>query len=227
MTKPYRFAAMATVLLAGALFVSATPARAQAPAQSRPVGGIALLDVNDVFKDHPRFKAAMNDLEMKVKMAEQEVKQEKETIKGLGERLKDFHSGSPDYKQIEEELATRQSKLSVTVGLHRKEFLQQEAKIYHTIYQEIEQEVQYVAASNGIAVVLRYSGAPVDPEKPDDILRDINKSVVWYQPGLDITPIIKQRLAARGGTQPSPAGNAPVAPSANRMGVPYQQSQQR
>jgi Skp family chaperone for outer membrane proteins len=179
------------------------------------------LDVNAVFKEHGRFKAAMNDLEIKVKQAEQQVKQERDTIKNLSERLKDYRAGSPEYKQLEEELAKRQSDLSVQVALQRKEFLQQEAKIYHTVYQEIEQEVQYVAASNGIAVVLRYSGEPVDAEKPDDILRDINKSVVWYSDGLDITPIIKARLCQR----PMAPGMNQTPPPQARPGVPYQPQQ--
>lgn len=234
MRKSYVFVAMAASLLAGIL--SVTIASAQQPRnmgqqmpQGRPVGGIALLDVNAIFKEHGRFKAAMSDLEVKVKQAEEQVKQQRDTIKNLSERLKDFRAGSPEYKQIEEDVAKRTSDLQVQVALQRKEFLQQEAKIYHTVYQEIEQEVQYVATSNNIAVVLRYSGDPVDPEKPDDILRDINKSVVWYQAGLDITPILKDRLCRQSmapAGNPGNGGGQMVPSSANRMGVPYNPQRQ-
>ena len=44
---------------------------------------------------------------------------------------------------MEEEIARREADLSVKVQLQRKEFLMREAKIYNTIYQEIEQEVDY------------------------------------------------------------------------------------
>jgi Skp family chaperone for outer membrane proteins len=228
-TKSYLLLAMAAGLLATALSFSTAsaqtrPAAPPAAAPQRPATGIALLDVNAVFKDHPRFKAMMADLEAKVKGAEEAVKRERDTIKSLSESLKDYQPGSPDYKNLEEQIAKRSSDLQVQVALQRKEFLEQEAKIYHTVYQEIEQQVQYVAAANGIGVVLRYSGdQPGGAETPESILRDINKSIVWSAGGLDITQIIKDRLYARSGV-PGAAPGQPM-PSTARPGVPYQPTQ--
>ncbi|NUQ66286.1 MAG: OmpH family outer membrane protein [Pirellulales bacterium] len=222
MTKSRFAVAIAAGLVVSTLAVPAAYGqnRTMAPmaaAQPRPAGnGIALLDVSAIFKAHTRFKSMMKDMEADVKRAEEQMKQERDTIRALSERLKEFRAGSPEYKQLEEQVAQRQSNLSVQVALQRKEFLQRESNVYHMIYQEIEQEVAYFAQQNGIAVVLRFSGEQGDPGKPDEVLRDINKQVVWSAPGLDITATILQRLEGRSLNPTNPSAAVP------RQGVPYQ-----
>ena len=65
---------------------------------------------------------------------------------------------SPDFRKKEEELARLQSDLQVEVGLKRKEFLQQEARVYYRVYKEIEAEVKNFAERNGIQ-----PGPPLQP----------------------------------------------------------------
>jgi Skp family chaperone for outer membrane proteins len=222
--KSYLWVALAAGLLSTVFSASMAqqPARpAAAPQGNVRPSGIALLDINAIFKEHAGFKARLEQLEQEVKRAESQVKSERDTIKQLSEQLKDLREGSPEFKDLEQRLTERQAAMQVRVRLQQKEFMKQEAKVYHTAYQEIEQEVASVAAAYNIAVVLRYSGDQVDAENPDAILRDINKSVVWSAQSLDLTPIILERLKRRmvpGMTPPAaPGGNIN---SANRQGVP-------
>lgn len=174
--------------------------------------GIALLDVNRVFKNHARFQQMMADMKTDLQAEEDAVKKTKEDIVSEMEQLKQLKSGSPDYKEREQRVATRQADLNVGLQLKRKEFLLREAKMYHSVYQEIEQEVRYYASQMGIAMVLRYNGDTVDPDNPEDVLRNISKPVVCFAPGMDITDVIIQQLNRRAG------GNNNMT---SRPGVPY------
>jgi hypothetical protein len=49
--------------------------------------------------------------------------------------------------------------------------------------------VKYYAKRQQIGLVLRFNGEPVDPNRRDDVLREINKPVVC-QDQIDITPDI-------------------------------------
>ena len=96
-------------------------AAAQGPVGGRPgqpVPGfrVALLDVNYIFKNHARFKGMMEDMKGDVQRAEERVKSEAKAIKKLSEQLKQFRVGTPEYKQLEAELAKRQADLSVQVS---------------------------------------------------------------------------------------------------------------
>jgi Skp family chaperone for outer membrane proteins len=182
-------------------------------AQPQSLGGqIVLLDVNAVFKNHSRFKLMMEDMQRDVEQAEADVKQEKERIRKLAETLESYHAGTPEYQNTETELTKRQSDLAVKVQMRKKDFIQQEAKIYFNVYQEILGAVEELANQYGIAMVMRYNRDPISVDKPDDVLRDINKAIVWSPRGRDITDAIIQKLNAG-----MPMNQAPAD---RRMGVP-------
>ena len=213
------------ILVAGVAVFLATASSSNA--QSRPMAAvgtpsssgssIAVLDVSYVFKNLPRFKAFMEQMQVDVSAAETDVKKERDSLKSEFEALEQYRSGTPDYKERETQLTRRRAELATRIELQKRDFLQRESKIYNTVYEEMMQEVDYYAANNGIAMVLRFNGDPVDTQKPEDVLRRINQPIVWYPKDRDITPVILERLAARGGNvgQPNPAAN-----SQQRVGVP-------
>ena len=159
----------------------------------------------------------MNDMKADVGRAETQVKAEREALRKLVERLKEFRKGTPDYKALAEEITKRQADISVKIRLQKEEFLQREAKIYYNVYQEILQEVDYYAAANGVTLVLRFNGDPADITEPETIIRDINKQVIWYTKNRDITPVVLDRLNQRA-YHPGPATPSGTTPVGTRPG---------
>jgi len=206
-------------LIGSQVFAQGVPARQSAAPQAGSTPNIALLDVSYIFKNHPRFKAMMEEMKADVDRAESDVNRERDSLRKLVEQLDNFRKGTPDYKAMEEEIARKEADLTVKVQLQRKDFLSREAKIYHTVYQEIEQEVDYYCANKGIDMVLRFNGDPVDVNKPDSVLSYINKPVVWYDKNRDITPIILDSLVKRGGV---PAAGNRMGNQPARPGSPFQ-----
>jgi Skp family chaperone for outer membrane proteins len=191
-TKTQSLAALAASVLS--LGLTASMALAQQGAQPQAPGGIALLDVSRVFKEHARFNSEMNGMKAQVQAAEATMKRKANELQQRREELKDLATGSPDYKRLEEIVATATAKIQVDLQLQRKDFLLKEAKIYHMVYREVQQEVEYFANRYGISAVLRFSNDQANVENPDEVLRDINKSVVWFSPHLDITNDILRSL---------------------------------
>ena len=189
-------AGVLSMLLAGAAEAQQMPQPRTMGAPTAARGGIALLDVSYIFEHNSRFKMMMEDMKADVERAEAQVQAEREAIRRLMERLEQFR-GTPDYKAMEEEDANRQGALAVQIQLQKKEFLQREARIYYTIYQEILKEVEYFCSANGIDMVLRFSGDPADAERPESVLTFINRPVVWYGKDRDITGFILKTLNDR------------------------------
>ena len=200
MKRPSLVAASAAcvVFLAAGLFAARRNRNSNRPPPAAGLqpgpANIAFIDVNKVFKNHTRFNMMMTEMKAELDNAEASIKHERDSIKSLMQKLEGFKPGSPEYKQLEEETARRQSELAVSVQLQKKNFLQQEAHNYYTVYTEMMQEVEYFAANNGVAMVMRFNGDPVDMQKPDDVLREINKPVLWFPAGCDITGFIIERL---------------------------------
>lgn len=196
------------------------PARPAAPATAASAGtSVVVIDVAFIYKNHNRFNATMLDIKNDIEQFEAYVRKKQGEFKTLGEALGTYNAGSQEYKQKEEELARLQSDLQVEVGLKRKEFLQQEARVYFRVYKEIEAEVKNFAERNGIHLVLRFN--KVDDMKEDDrpsVLQGVNRAVV-YQQSRDITDIVLGKLNA-GTTAPptTPGGASPAGQSATRPG---------
>lgn len=181
-----------------------------------------MLDVSFVFKNHTGFKARTAALKTEVEQVQQRLKVEKEAIDKMILNLKDLQKtkpGSLEVNQLEEEIARRQADLEIQSRLQNKEFMQKEAQIYHAIYKELEEEVGYFATQNRIDAVMRFNGDSVDSQQPNEIIRHVNKQVVWFAQDLDITKIILDRLNRRygGATQPREAGR----PSRQTLPSPY------
>lgn len=212
MTKSKRLAAVAGSLVALSMVASEVAAQGRVGPPNAAAQRIALLDINFVFKNHTRFKQLTEDMKADMQRAQVAMDKERDTIRKLAEQLKGLKTGTAQYKQLEQETAMRTADLSVQVQLQRKEFLLREAKIYHTVYKEVQQEVNQYAYSQGITLVIRFNGEPVQEENPEDVLRKINGDIVWYARELDITPTILKNLNQRAITTDS------------RSSVPYRQA---
>jgi Skp family chaperone for outer membrane proteins len=176
---------------------------------TQPGNAIALIDIGVIFKGHELFKQRMGDLQGDMERAEKRMKTEADSLKALREKLNSYHAGTPDYNDLEAKIAKDSAELNVRYQLQKKEFAKIEAKIYYGVYQEIQQEVNAFAQANGIAAVLKFSSEPSDPEQPDQVLRDLNKPVIWWSRNMDITPVILQTLnrrAPRADQRGSPEG---------------------
>jgi Skp family chaperone for outer membrane proteins len=181
-----------------ALAIVEFPAFGQVPGQAAPAAGpathVAVIDVGYVFKNHARFKAAMDKMKDEVMAAENGLKAERDRINGLMEQIKGFNVGTPEYKKLEAEIAKAQGDFNVNAQLQKKDFMDREAKVYLQVYTEIEKAVEQFAREHRIAVVHRFDGEPVDNSDRNQILRGITKPIVYLEPGIDITPDIVKML---------------------------------
>ena len=126
--------------------------------------------------------------------AENALKGERDRINGLMEQIKGFNPGTPEFKKLEAEIAKAQGDFSVSAQLQKKEFMDQEAKVYLQVYSEVEKAVEQFAREHRIAIVHRFDGDPVDTADRNQILRGITKPIVYIEPGIDITPDIAKML---------------------------------
>jgi Skp family chaperone for outer membrane proteins len=192
---------------------------AKAPAQGqpgRPAGhNIAVVDVSIIFKKHARFQQMVEKFKKDVQAAEGTLKKEYDLIKGLQEQLKGLTPGSPTFKEMEQRIAHSGADLQIKQATQKKDLMEYEGRIYYQVYRELDDSVKRFAQKNGIALVLRYASDPVDnPIDRNEIVRGINKSVVYVDPSLDITDWILQDLnrSSAAGAGNTGVGGVGVAP---------------
>jgi Skp family chaperone for outer membrane proteins len=233
--KSLSWAVLAAVL---SLCVCCSISVAQGPAGAggiQPMGGppmaaqsaipptrTAVLDVPYIFKNHVRFKMMMEDLKRQVQQAEEQFKAERQQVTKMAEELQQYNKGTDKYKELEEKITDLQTRLTISVNRQKTAFLQQEARNYYTVYQEICQATDYFCQQYGIDLVIKFNREKINPDNPDSVLSGINQLVVHHR-GLDISDQILANLnrdapanagAAdrRGTTPPRPASPFGAAP---------------
>jgi len=193
-------AVMFATCLAWACFTSGQ-ASAQAPMRQAPMapavqgpGGIALVDVNYIFKRHVRLKAQLKELQTEAEKVQKDFEQQLQQLQQDGQLLATKKPGQPDYTQLEERLVSQKAVIQGQIALKRKDFVQKEAHLYFNAYREIREEVTYYCKTHGISLVLNFNGDDIKEDNPDDVARGISNKVVFFSEPLDITPYVRARF---------------------------------
>jgi Skp family chaperone for outer membrane proteins len=184
--------AASLVLLLAAPGLAGDKPAAQSKRQTSP---IALIDLKYVFDHDPGFQQAKSELDTKVKLAEAMAVMRKASIDKLtSDREKQKHD-SAEYRALDQLLSQETAELRIQVQLWQKQFVRQEAELYHTTYEQIQSLVDAYVEEQGITVVLRFNRAEVeDSGDAKQIAVLLNRPIVAYQKPADISDEILHRL---------------------------------
>jgi len=186
---------------------SFAPSAAPAPAGAPSGTNVAVIDIAHIFKNHVRFNAQMNDMKRDIDAFDAAMRDESVKLQKKQEAMVQFNPSSNEFKKADEDLAHLKSDFQIRVQAKKREFLEQEARVYYGIYREVEDAVASFAQRNRIGLVLRYTGDEMKPEDRASVLQGVNKPVV-YQDRLDITQHVLNQLNA-GATMPTNSGVVP------------------
>lgn len=183
-----------------------------AAAQDTAPHRIAVVDVAYIFKNHPGIKLQVAKVEGDLKAYDGELKGKREELKNTAAKLKTLTPGSPEYAQLEEQLADMDSKLRLDMARKRKELADAEAKIYYDNYQQIAAGVKFLANHYKINLVLRYNSEEMDQAQGESVIRGVMKNIVYHDAALDMTPGVMQYLDKMIKTEPGIATRPGAAP---------------
>jgi Skp family chaperone for outer membrane proteins len=172
--------------------------------------GYGVVDVTYIFKNYQRFNSQMEGMKTEMEAADSKLKTDRDTIAEKERMREQYNAGSVEFKQADEEVARLKAEFQLKAGKIRRDFLEREAQVYYQTYTEVSNAVQYYAQQHNIGMVLRFNGDVIDPNNREDILRAINKPVV-FQNNVDITPdvlALLNRGAAGGTASTASQGNA-------------------
>ena len=191
---------------------------------------VAVVDISAIFKRHVRFKTTMDQMKKEMEGIETELKADRQKIAEQEQQRTQFNAGSAEYKQLDEEIARQMAEFQLKMGKLRKDFLEREAKVYYQTYLEVVDAVKYYAERQSIGLVLRFNSEPVDANRREEVLREINKPVV-VEDRIDITGDVLVLLnrdtgatsAAQPVAQPATQAAARVGPQATLPAAPASQ----
>ena len=218
--------ALMSFFAAPALFAQAPAtgggAAATGAAQAQPAGpkngptSIALVDVGYILKNHPNMKANMDGLQNEMTQAQEDIETRRKTLLEEQEKIgKMFEADTPQFKQQQESLISRESKLRVDFMSKEKEFAEKQAGVIFRSYQSINAAIARVAGHYQYDMVLRYSREQneMDPKNPKTVNFGIQRDILYHNAQIDITEIVLQVLNST-----EPKATSPATPVSTQTG---------
>jgi len=174
---------------------------------------IALVDMARVFKNYKKFENLREELKGDLTKSEERFKQMAEQIRKEQTELKLLKEGTDEYAQKEKVALGHTTQAETYRKSQQRDLIRREAQIYKTIYLEVADAVQKYAKHYEFSLVLRFSSEDVEAtENPEEVMRGLNRQVVYYRPSDDITNAITtylnktyQRTAAQPAEPGAPA----------------------
>jgi Skp family chaperone for outer membrane proteins len=177
---------------------------------------VALVDIAAIIKAHPTMEAEMNKIKTQMETAHDTIEGRRKSLIDESEAIvKNYDTNSPAFKQKQEELLNKESKLRVDFLGQEKEFAEKQAKVVFDSYQDINNAIRTVAYHYGVDLVLRYSKEQdeMDPKKPQSVTFGLTRDILFQRPGLDVTEhvlyVLKTEYAKKGVTTPTAQAQPP------------------
>jgi Skp family chaperone for outer membrane proteins len=178
--------------------------------------GIAVVDISFIFKNYPGFTSQIEALKGEMEAADGKLKADRDRLVQMEEQRNTLKPGSPEFKQLDEQLAHLKAEFTIKQGTIRRDFLEREAKVYYQTYTDVSNAVRSFASQHNIGMVLRFNGDAIDPAQREDVMRAIMQPIV-HQNNIDITPDV---LAVLGVDIRTIGAAKPAVPTATRPTQP-------
>ncbi len=178
--------------------------------QTSEPGFVALLDVVRVFNENADHSSRMERIRQQAEAVKSGLEAKMEGIRTEAQQLMKMESGSPERNQKEAELEQRQTALSTEARQQEFDLLTEEARVYYQTWNRMQEVLAQVATHNKISLILRFDSAAIDPENRNDVIKGVNRSVIYHDSSFDITDMVIQQMG------PTVAAGAAPAATTNR-----------
>ncbi len=177
----------------------------QGNAQGSASGGwVVVLDVAKVFKANAEFDNKMKQIKAEAEQYQASFKAEQEKLQLDAQQLQGMEANSDQRFQLEGQLEQRSTALKTKARQAETELLTKEAQAYYETYQKMQQVVASMAEQHGIVMVLRFDSEEIDPNNRADVIKGVNRAVVYHKQ-LDITQEVIRAMGPA--VSANPAGN--------------------
>jgi Skp family chaperone for outer membrane proteins len=196
-------------------FTSAVCAQqATAPAAPAVPTRVAVVDVAQLIKAHPDFKAKQEALQAQVKDAEGRFQARQKGIQDKQKALEGSNAkpGTQEHQKMLDEIASDLADFEKDAKQQQRKFALENSRIMYETYQDIKKVIKVYAQERAIAQVTDFRAFEPNPAEPQSVAEDMDQKLVWFDERLDITKfIIRSLYAARNLPVPAQTATAPQA----------------
>ena len=155
---------------------------------------VAIVDVGAIFKQHTLFAGQLEALKAQADGFKAEALKAQQSLAQSAQALQVLKPDSDDYRAKQTELAQKAAALQVEQNGLMQKLMEKEAMLHFETYQQVNALISQYCDDRGIQLVLRYNKQEMDLDNPGSVMQRVNSSVIYHDPGNDITQAIVGQL---------------------------------
>lgn len=159
----------------------------QSSARAGGATSVGVVDLSRVLDEYQQFQALREQMRSRVQAKETQLQRMMSEAKQLRDIQKDLDPNSDDYRNNESKLTQLVAQVETFRQQTRRDLINEEATLYHNVYQRVRQAVEWVAQQRGVQLVLRVSNDPISPDNPEEVIKAVNRRVIYHDGALDLT----------------------------------------
>ncbi len=168
-------------------------------------GLVAVLDVVRVFNENADHAQKMDQIRQKAESVKTTIEQKFVQLQDEAKEAMKLEQNTAQRNQVEAQLEQRQAAIKTEARQQETDLLTEEARVYFQTWNKLQQVIGQVASHNNISLVLRYDSASIDPENRNDVIKGVNRSVIYHD-RLDITDLVIQQMGPSTANAAAPNG---------------------
>jgi Skp family chaperone for outer membrane proteins len=175
---------------------------------------VAVVDVAQLIKEHPKFRGEQETLQNEVRVEEAKFRERQKQIEDKNKALQtsSVKAGTPEHQRQVDEIANELADFEKDVKAMQRKFALRNSKIMYDTYQDIKKVIGNFAKQRRIAQVTDHRFFEVNPAEPQLVAEDMDQKLVWFDEQLNITDyVIDDLYAAHKMTRPPKSANNDAA----------------
>jgi outer membrane protein len=200
------------VCLAGvSYFIGTASGQPAKGAAEEVVHKVGLIDMGHIFNEYAKLKILREEYTVEMQDSETRAKGMVTKIQALQAELKEYKEGTAEFSEREQKFAKLTSDFDTFRKVTQKDLLRKEAKMYHTVYLEVQDAVEKLCRHHGYTLVLRFNKEDLNTTDPQKLIQGLNRQVVYHRNRDDMTSVVLKMLNQQY-EKANPAAAAATAP---------------
>jgi Skp family chaperone for outer membrane proteins len=166
---------------------------------------IGLIDMGQIFNEYEKLKVLREEQTAAVQESEAKAKKFVASIQTMQADMKEFKEGTPEYTAKEQQFAKLTSDFDTFRKVTQRDLLRKEAKMYHTVYLEVQDAVEKLCNYHGYTMVMRFNKEELNSTDPQKLIQGMNRPVVFHRVRDDMTNTVLKMLNQSFGKAAAPA----------------------
>jgi Skp family chaperone for outer membrane proteins len=183
--------ARATLLASLLLCLVAAPVFAQD--KTFPV---AVVNLDKVFNGYKKHAERLQPIREGAKDLDESVQIRQVEMETTANQLRKAMPGSPDQLRLQQQLVKLQNDLRIFVETERLKLQKREVGALIGTQKDVDEQIKKLSKERGFKLVLRQYPPPEENQALQEVIKNLNRDVVYHEEGLDITDEVLKALNA-------------------------------